>query len=134
MPVSADVVTVPVHRATASHGSIGLVLLLALGLAGAAGGLLFIGRANAQPYILAVLAIMATVGVFLLFALAAGILRTAGKETASPLLRAVVDNANDGILVTDANGRVVYANAAYRNLIATSDPADVRPIERVFIG
>ena len=126
----------PSDRASVAQagGSIGLVLLIALILVGAAGGLLFIGRANAQPYILALLAVLAMVGVFLLFALAAGILRVPGREAASPLLKAVVDGAGDGILVTDAGGRVVYANAAYLTLVAAPDCDDVRPVERVFIG
>ncbi|TMJ33645.1 MAG: response regulator [Alphaproteobacteria bacterium] len=115
-------------------GSIGLVLFIALLLVAAAGGLLFIGRANAEPYILSVLALLATVGVFLLFALAAGILRAPGRESASPLLKAVVDGAGDGIMVTDANGRVVYANGAYVSLVGASSPKDARPVERVFIG
>jgi two-component system, cell cycle sensor histidine kinase and response regulator CckA len=115
-------------------GSIGLVLLVALVLMLAAAGLLFAGRTHAQPYILAVLATLATVGVFLLFALTAGILRVARSETASPLLKAVVDSAGDGILVTDREGRVAYSNAAYRALIATAESDEVRPVERVFIG
>jgi two-component system, cell cycle sensor histidine kinase and response regulator CckA len=115
-------------------GSIGLVLLVALVLMLAAAGLLFAGRTHAQPYILAVLATLAMVGVFLLFALTAGILRVARSETASPLLKAVVDSAGDGILVTDHEGRVAYSNAAYRALIATAESDEVRPVERVFIG
>src|SRR5262249_3636707 len=115
-------------------GSIGLVLLIALVLVGAAAGLILIGRTNAEPYILAFLAVLAMVGVFLLFALAAGILRTGGKDAASPLLKSVVDGAQEGILVTDAGGRVIYANAAYLDLIGATVAADVRPVERVFIG
>jgi two-component system cell cycle sensor histidine kinase/response regulator CckA len=71
----------PIDRTRTSRGggSIGLVLLIALVLIGAAGGLLFIGRAKAEPYILALLAVLAMVGVFLAFALAAGILRTSGR-------------------------------------------------------
>ena len=72
-------------------GSIGLVLLLALALIAVAGGFLFIGRANAEPYILVVLAALATIGVFLLFALAAGVLRVPAREAGSPLLRTVVE-------------------------------------------
>ena len=126
----------PIDRTRTSRGggSIGLVLLIALVLVGAAGGLLFIGRAKAEPYILALLAVLAMVGVFLLFALAAGILRTSGREAASPLLKAVVDGANEGILVTDASGRVLYANAAYLRLVEAPGPQDVRPVERVFVG
>ena len=40
-------------------GSVGLVLLIAVVLVGAAVALMFIGRANAQPYILALLAVLA---------------------------------------------------------------------------
>jgi two-component system, cell cycle sensor histidine kinase and response regulator CckA len=126
----------PIDRTRTSRGggSIGLVLLMALILIGAAGGLLFIGRAKAEPYILALLAVLAMVGVFLAFALAAGILRTSGREAASPLLKAVVDGANEGILVTDASGRVLYANGAYLRLVEALGPQDVRPVERVFVG
>ena len=46
----------------------------------------------------------------------------------------MVDAASDGILVTDARGRVLYANAAYLELIGATDANDVRPIERAFIG
>ena len=126
----------PIDRTRTSRGggSIGLVLLIALVLIGAAGGLLFIGRAKAEPYILALLAVLAMVGVFLAFALAAGILRTSGREAASPLLKSVVDGANEGILVTDASGRVLYANGAYLRLVEAPGPQDVRPVERVFVG
>ncbi len=117
-----------------SGGSIGLVLLIAVVLVGAAVALMFIGRANAQPYILGLLAVLATVGVFLLFALAAGILRPAGRDSGSPLVKAVVDAAPEGTLVTDARGRVIYANAAYLELVGAADAKDVRPVERAFIG
>jgi two-component system, cell cycle sensor histidine kinase and response regulator CckA len=134
--MSTDVAPVPVTSSMPNQasGSIGLIVLLAILLVGAAGALLFIGRSDAEPYILALLAIMATIGVFLLFAVAAGILRSAGRNRASSLPKAVIDGATDGILVTDEKGRVVYANSAYRTLVGAADPADVRPIERVFIG
>src|SRR5262245_61128809 len=122
------------NRASRGGGSIGLVLLIALVLVGAAGALLLVGRAKAEPYILALLAALATLGVFLLFAFAAGILRLSGREATSPLLKAVVDHANEGTLVTDPQGRVVYANAAYLDLVEASGPQDVRPVERVFMG
>jgi len=116
-------------------GSIGMVLLVAIVLVAAAVGLLLVGRGNAGPYILALLAFLAMAGVFSLFALATGILRVVGKDAgSSPMLKAVVDEAADGFLVTDPRGRVIYANAAYLDLVDASDPNDVRPIERVFIG
>ncbi len=50
------------------------------------------------------------------------------------MLKAVVDEAVDGLLVTDPRGRVIYANAAYLDLVDATDANDVRPVERVFIG
>src|SRR5262245_17530026 len=85
-------------RPSRGGGSIGLVLLVALVIVAAGTGLLIVGRAHAEPYILGLLAALAMIGVFLLFALAAGILRVSGQEAASPLLKSVVDHANEGIM------------------------------------
>jgi two-component system cell cycle sensor histidine kinase/response regulator CckA len=115
-------------------GSIGLVLLVALALVAAAAGLIYVGHDYAETYMMALLALLGTVGVFALFAMASGIMQLASKEHGNPLLKAVVDNAFDGILVTDQGGRVFYANATYLDLIGAADSKDVRPIEQVFIG
>src|SRR5512143_2949900 len=85
-------------QSVARGGSIGMVLLVALALVGAAVGLLLVGRGNAGAYILALLAFLAMVGVFSLFALATGILRVPGRDAGSPVLKAVVDEAADGLL------------------------------------
>jgi two-component system, cell cycle sensor histidine kinase and response regulator CckA len=121
-------------RAERGGGSIAVVLVIALVLVAAAGGLLFMDRAKSEPYVLVLLAVLSMVGVFLLLALAAGILRVSGREAASPLLKAVVDGAGEGILVTDAGGRVIHANPAYLRLTEAAGPGDVRPVERVFMG
>ncbi len=118
----------------APAGSISKVLLVAAVLVGAAGGLIYVGRDYVEAYVLTLLAALGTIGVFALFATASGIMRFAGREQGNPLLKAVVDGAFDGILVTDQSGRVVYANATYLDLIGVTDINDVRPIERVFIG
>jgi two-component system cell cycle sensor histidine kinase/response regulator CckA len=118
----------------APAGSISKVLLVAAALVGAAGGLIYVGRDYVEAYVLTLLAALGTIGVFALFATASGIMRFAGREQGNPLLKAVVDGAFDGILVTDQSGRVLYANATYLDLIGVTDIHDVRPIERVFIG
>jgi two-component system cell cycle sensor histidine kinase/response regulator CckA len=115
-------------------GSVGAVVLVALALVAAATGLIYVDRTYAQTYLLAMLAVLGAIGVFTLFALAAGVLRPDGRERVHPLLKTVIDNAIDGIVVTDQRGTVFYANAAYLDLIGAADPDDVRPIERVFIG
>src|SRR6266567_6588030 len=115
-------------------GSIGMVLLVALGLIGAAVAFLVIGRNNAQPYILAFLSALAVTGVFSLFAGAAGILRLPGKDAGNAFASAAADGAPDAIVVTDVGGRVLYANAAYLTLVGAAAAQDARPVERVFIG
>jgi two-component system, cell cycle sensor histidine kinase and response regulator CckA len=125
-----------VDRSTgaARTGSVILVLLVAAMLVAAATAFMVLGHRDAEPYILGFLAVLATVGVFSLFALAAGILRLPAAEPASTLIKSLVDDAFDGVLVTDSDGRVIYANAAYLDLIDAADANDMRPVERVFIG
>ena len=125
-----------VDRSTgaARTGSVILVLLVAAMLVAAATAFMVLGHRDAEPYILGFLAVLATVGVFSLFALASGILRLPAAEPASTLIRSLVDDAFDGVLVTDSDGRVIYANAAYLDLIDAADAKDMRPVERVFIG
>ena len=118
---------------TARTGSVVLVLLVAGVLVAAAAGIVLLGPSAAEPYILGFLAVLATVGVFSLFALASGILRLPAAEASSPLIKAVVDDAVDGLVVTDGDGRVLYANAAYLDLIDAAEVNDMRPVERVFI-
>ncbi len=119
---------------TARGGSIVLVLLVAALLVAAATGIVMMGGSNAEPYILGFLAVLATVGVFSLFALACGILRVSAAGSSHPMIKAVVDNAFDGIVVIGSDGQVVYANAAYLDLTNASDSNDMRPVERAFIG
>ena len=93
-----------------------------------------LGRTHAQPYILGVLAVLAMVGLFCLFAFAAGIIRFADRNADDPVISQIADHAYDGLAVTDPRGHVVYSNAAYLTLTGAATPQDVRPVERVFIG
>src|SRR3954470_10285900 len=105
--VSQDRRLAAVDRSGDRGGSIGMVLAVALLLVGSVIAFLFIGRANAQPYVLALLSLLAVVGVFSLFAGAAGIIRLGGREARDTFLDALPNSATDGIVVTDQNQRVV---------------------------
>lgn len=122
------------HEPARRGGSIVLVLLVATGIVAVAVALMTIGRAQAQPYILGVLALLAMVGLFNLFAYAAGIIRFTDRTADDPVMGRIADHAYDGLAVTDARGHVVYSNAAYLSLTGAATAQDVRPIERVFIG
>src|SRR5579871_915620 len=130
--LSRDLVTA--HEPARRAGSILLVLLVAGTLVAVMVALVIIGRAQAQPYILGVLALLATVGLFNLFAFAAGIVRLVDRATDDPVMARIADHAFDGLAVTDAAGHIVYFNAAYLSLTGATGAHDVRPVERVFIG
>jgi two-component system cell cycle sensor histidine kinase/response regulator CckA len=122
------------HEPARRGGSIVLVLLVAFGIVAVAVALMTIGRAQAQPYILGLLALLAMVGLFNLFAFAAGIIRFADRAADDPVKGRIADQAYDGLAVTDSRGHVVYSNAAYLALTGAATAQDVRPVERVFIG
>jgi two-component system, cell cycle sensor histidine kinase and response regulator CckA len=122
------------HEPARRSGSIVLVLLVAAGIVAVAIALMTLGRAQAQPYILGLLALLAMVGLFNLFAFAAGIIRFADRAADDPVMGRIADHAYDGLAVTDPRGHVLYSNAAYLALTGAATPQDVRPVERVFIG
>src|ERR1700710_1762529 len=122
------------HEPARRSGSIVLVLLVAGAIVAAAVAFMTLGRAQAQPYILGLLALLAMVGLFNLFAFAAGIIRFADRIADDPIMRPIADHAFDGLAVTDSRGHVVYSNAAYLARTGAATPQDARPVERVFIG
>lgn len=113
-------------------GSIRLVLAVALALVGAVVSLLLLGRENADPWIVGLLSALAVVGVFALFAYAAGLLRFGMPDPADELTRRIVDSAPEGVSIVDHLGRVLYANASYRAITGAASADDVRPVERLF--
>jgi two-component system cell cycle sensor histidine kinase/response regulator CckA len=125
---------VTAHEPARRSGSIVLVLVVAAGIVATAVALTAIGRAEAQPFILGLLALLAMVGLFNLLAFAAGIIRFADRSIDDPVVRRIADLAYDGIAVTDPRGHVAYSNAAYVALTGAAGVHDVRPVERVFIG
>src|ERR1700689_4264869 len=122
------------HEPARRGGSIVLVLLVAGAIVAAAVALTTIGRAQAQPYILGLLALLAMVGLFNLFAFAAGIIRFADRSIDDPVVRRIADLAYDGIAVTDPSGHVAYSNSAYLALTGAATALEVRPVERGLIG
>ena len=91
-----DLTDQPAVDRTGRRGSIILVLLVALVLIAAAAGLVIVGRERAEPYILVLLSVLGMIGVFSLFAVAAGILRALRVDAESnPILQTVVDGAVD---------------------------------------
>ena len=124
----------PAADRTERDGSVGLVVLLALALAVAAVGLAMVSREMAEPFVLAILAGLAVVGVFCLFAGAVGILHFGGRHARNDVTKAFVDNLPQGALIADSAGRVLYANESYRDLLGLETEANVPAPDRAFAG
>src|SRR6476660_945350 len=124
----------PVADRTGRDGGVGLVVLLALALGAAAVGLAMVSREMAEPVVLAILAGLAVVGVFCLFAGAVGILHFGQRHARNDVTKAFVDNLPQGALIADQSGRVLYANEAYRNLLGLEPNMVVQAPDRAFAG
>lgn len=122
----------PTLDRTEIGGSIRLVLLVALALVGAVVSLLLLGRDRADPWIIGLLTVLAVVGVFALFAYAAGLLRFGAPDLRDELARRIVDSGPEGVSIVDTLGRVLYANPRYCEITGAASLQEARPVERLF--
>ncbi|HMB11247.1 cell cycle histidine kinase CckA [Saliniramus sp.] len=115
-------------------GNIWLLVLLAIALPAAFLGLNLFSGDQARMAIMAILALLAVAGVFFVAAYAIGALQFSGASGRNDLTKAMADSAGEGLVVTEENGGIVYANEAYLAFAGARDPGDVKPVERLFVG
>lgn len=117
--------------ASTRQGSLLWLLILALALIGGAVLLSIMRQETAEPFVLAMLAGFAVIGVVALFAMALGLLRF-GDKPRQDLRSHIVGSMQDGILVTSRDGRVLFANNSYRELTGSIGSIVPSGIERAF--
>ncbi|MBA9065902.1 MULTISPECIES: PAS domain-containing sensor histidine kinase [Methylobacterium] len=115
-------------------GRVGLLLVLAGLLVGAAIGLSFVANEQAQSLIVWLLALLAMAGVFFLFALAIGALQLSGSAARDDITKGIVDASPDGKLVVEEGGRLIYANEAYLRIASGDTFSNLVPVERILVG
>ncbi len=84
--------------------------------------------------ILVFLGLLAVVGVFCLFAIAAGLFRFSASEDGQTLSRAVVDSLPFGSVVTDREGKISYVNAHYGEFAGGVTDGVPVSVPRLFAG
>jgi len=82
-----------------------------------------------DPFLLGMLGVLAMIGVGFLFATAIGFVQVTSRSSNDELSKAFVDSVAHGLLVTDAKGRVVYANRAYADMTGAASAADLKTVE-----
>jgi two-component system cell cycle sensor histidine kinase/response regulator CckA len=130
----SDQVTSAAFHRTERSGSPALVLVFAALLVAAAVAFSILPRDEAGPLILGLLAVLAVVGIFALFAYAVGIFQFAGRAVKNDMTRLICDSGPEGLLVTDTGGKFIYANETYLKLAQAQSAGDLRGVERLFSG
>lgn len=93
-----------------------------------------LGESIPPDLILVFLGVLAVVGVFCLFAIAAGLFRFAASDETRTVSRAIVDSLPFGAVVTDREGRISYVNAQYGGFAGGITDGVPVGVPRLFAG
>src|SRR5271163_3778584 len=123
----------PVDRIERTVNPVALAILLVC-LAGALLAVWLAPNAIGATLMTWMIVILAVCGAFGLLLYAFGMLQLPTRAARFDTTKAIADSNPDGVLVTDREARIVYANEAYRALSGAAAASDLRPIERLFTG
>ena len=123
----------PVDRIERTVNPVALAILLVC-LAGALLAVWLAPSAVGATLMTWMIVLLAVCGAFGLLLYALGMLQPPTRAARFDTTKAIADSNPDGVLVTDRESRIVYANDAYRALSGAAAASDLRPIERVFSG
>ncbi len=85
-----------------------------------------------EPFFLAILGIFASIGVFFIFAILLGIMQLTSAKKADDFSRSLVGTMDTSIVVSDSDGRVIFANESYAELLGAKKPDEIASVEAVF--
>jgi two-component system, cell cycle sensor histidine kinase and response regulator CckA len=112
----------------------GLLVVMAICLLGVIAIFSFLPAGQGAKVLFWLITLLAIAGVVSLLLFTFGILQLAGQSARNDTTKAIADSNSEGLIVTDAQSRVLYANEAYRALSGAQGIADLRVVERLFAG
>src|SRR4051794_5113546 len=124
----------PVADRSGRITGVGRLIFVSFGLVGISLGFTLMKPDQAEPFVLGLLAILAVIGLVALLAGAIGIIRFSIRTESDDLGKALLDATGEGVLISDREGRIVFANRAYAELTGAPDAQDLRSVERAFAG
>ncbi len=127
-----DAGKIPLIDRAERGGNIGRLLLVGLLLLGLVALFTILPETLAKQVTLALLTFLSMIGVFFLFTVAIGFVHLSSRNKGDGFARAFVDGLHHGAVVTDWEGRIVYANQAYGELTGVESARDVATVERAF--
>ncbi|MEM1364458.1 MAG: ATP-binding protein [Pseudomonadota bacterium] len=127
---------VPYPRPVIDRPSGGLKIprfaLLAFVLVAVIGYLTLYSDGGRNVLLLGLLGILAMLGVMFLLAGAIGFIGPVDRSATNDFAKAFIDGVDEGVVVTDTDSRIVYANSAYGRMIGAEQAKDIRTVERIF--
>ena len=111
-----------------------VLVFLVLCLAGAIAALWLAPHPTGVMILSWLMVALAAFGALGLLLFAFGLLQFPSRAARFDTTKAIADSSPDGLLVSDREGRIVYANEAYRALSGARAPSELRPVERLFTG
>ena len=124
----------PAFNQNERRGSAVLVLALALLILGVAAIYFLAPTALAPRFTMLALALFGVAGIFFLFAYAVGLIQFSNRQISDDLTGLIVETSQEGLLITNAEADVQYANRAYLNFCNADDLAGVKGVDRLFAG
>ncbi len=123
----------PVINEIESTSSVGRFLLFGVFLIVGVSLLAYFGPNRlGEPLFLAILGIFASIGVFFIFAMVVGIIQLTSAKKADEFSKDLIGAMDTSIVVSDADGRVIYANEAYALLLGAKQREEIASVEAVF--
>ncbi|MDQ0320508.1 two-component system cell cycle sensor histidine kinase/response regulator CckA [Pararhizobium capsulatum DSM 1112] len=121
----------PIVDRGARPGTVVRIILLAIVLTVSAAAFVVFKNQLENEIVLGILGVLAMVGIFFLVSSIIGFIEVMPQSRPDDLARAFLDGHQDGTLVTDRKGRIVYANAAYGALTGATKSTDIQSLETI---
>ncbi|AFL52619.1 two-component system cell cycle sensor histidine kinase/response regulator CckA [Sinorhizobium fredii] len=112
-------------------GTVFRIIVLAIVLTASAAAFVVFKNQLENEIVLGILGVLAMVGIFFLVSSVIGFIEVMPQSRPDELARAFVDAHEDGTVVTDRKGRIVYANAAYGALTGAKGAAGIQSLETI---
>lgn len=123
----------PIVNEIESSASVGRFLLFGVFLIIGVSLLAYLGPNRlGEPLFLSILGIFASIGIFFIFAMVVGIIQLTSAKKADEFSKDLIGSMDTSIVVSDADGRVIYANEAYAELLGVKSREEIASVEAVF--
>jgi len=133
-PLGEDSYPDPLQASGRGGAGLWRVVALAVVLIAVAVAFSFFSDRIPIDLVMTFIGVLAVVGVFCLFGLAAGLFRFSGNEDRRTISHAVVDSLPFGAVVADRDGKISYVNAHYGSFVGAMTNGLPVSVSRLFAG